>query len=216
MGHENNVIDKGVISKVEFQDGEVHYYLGGKLHRTDGPAYVNDQGDEEWYTHGKRHREDGPAVTIGQFGRAEFWVEGEIHREDGPARTDMYGNEEWYTNGKRHRVGGPAITKVDKDGDIYIQEWWHDGNKVGFTEKDKTVDEDCKPCGEEKEASGEKEQPEEEKDNLYLAHYHIVEAEKALVEYENRNGENPEYTELFLMLKIIANRFATYRSAGIS
>ena len=34
----------------------------GKLHRDDGPALINSDGDKEWYYHGKRHRENGPAL----------------------------------------------------------------------------------------------------------------------------------------------------------
>ena len=35
----------------------------GYLHCEDGPAFVNDRGDEEWYFNGHLHREDGPAFT---------------------------------------------------------------------------------------------------------------------------------------------------------
>ena len=224
---ENDLISKEMIGKVEFSDGEVHHYQDGKLHRTDGPAvyhhteciqewynngklhrgdgpaYIDGHGGEEWYKYGKRHRENGPAVIVGQFGRAEYWVEGKIHREDGPAITDMYGNEEWYIDGKLHRKDGPSVTKVGKDGDTYETQYWIDGEQIIPDDK-----EDCKPCVE-------SEQPEEE-DYAYLAHYHTVQAEKALLEYQNQNGENPEYIELLFMLKIVANRLATYRKAGLS
>ena len=227
MGYSENFLDKGVISKVEFEDGEIHYYragqlhctdgpavyvpsgsnewyIDGQLHRLDGPAYVNEYGDEEWYKEGKRHREDGPAVISGQFGRAEYWLEGNLNRTDGPAISDMYGNEEWYIDGQLHRKDGPAVIKVGKDGDTYETQYWIDGEQIIPDDK-----EDCKPCVE-------SEQPEEEKDYLYLAHYNTVQAEKALLEYQNQNGENPEYIELLFMLKIVANRLATYRKAGIS
>ena len=43
-------------------DDLIFYYLNGKLHRTDGPAFIWSNGDIEYYLNGKRHREDGPAI----------------------------------------------------------------------------------------------------------------------------------------------------------
>jgi len=40
------------------------------LHREDGPAFENVDGDKSWYIHGKCHREDGPAV---EFANGDKW-----------------------------------------------------------------------------------------------------------------------------------------------
>ncbi len=32
------------------------------LHREDGPAIINSDGNKTWYQNGKFHREDGPTV----------------------------------------------------------------------------------------------------------------------------------------------------------
>ena len=42
--------------------GDKAWYLNGKLHREDGPAFEGASGSKEWYLNGKRHREDGPAI----------------------------------------------------------------------------------------------------------------------------------------------------------
>ena len=36
--------------------------LNGKLHREDGPAIEDSDGDKYWYLNDKLHREDGPAI----------------------------------------------------------------------------------------------------------------------------------------------------------
>jgi hypothetical protein len=43
-------------------NGDKQWWLHGKLHREDGPAYEGADGDKEWYLHDKLHREDGPAI----------------------------------------------------------------------------------------------------------------------------------------------------------
>jgi hypothetical protein len=41
--------------------GTKTWWLNGKLHRVDGPAWEDKNGTKFWYRHGKSHREDGPA-----------------------------------------------------------------------------------------------------------------------------------------------------------
>ena len=41
--------------------GNHKYYLNGQLHRENGPALENINGDQFYYQYGKLHREDGPA-----------------------------------------------------------------------------------------------------------------------------------------------------------
>ena len=74
--------------RVEIDDnGDVYWYKHNtkQLHRIDGPAVEDANGDKCWYQNGQRHRIDGPAVER--------------------ANGDCY----WYQNGKRHRIDGPAI-----------------------------------------------------------------------------------------------------------
>jgi len=52
------------------------WYLNGKRHREDGPAFEHVNGARrEWYLNGKRHREDGPAVEYAGGG-CEWWLNG--------------------------------------------------------------------------------------------------------------------------------------------
>ena len=47
---------------VEITDnGTKRWYLKGKLHREDGPAYESPNGSKFWFLNDKPHREDGPA-----------------------------------------------------------------------------------------------------------------------------------------------------------
>ena len=53
---------------------KVYYIKGTKIiHRDDGPAIENTNGDKSWYQHGKLHRLDGPAVEWAN-GYKEFWI----------------------------------------------------------------------------------------------------------------------------------------------
>jgi hypothetical protein len=95
------------------------------LHRTNGPAVIERNGDELWYQNGVLHRDgDFPAV-IRQNGKSLIWIKnGHSHREQGPAIILPNGRQEWYLNGVRHRDGGPAIIDPVK-GD----EYWKHGEK---------------------------------------------------------------------------------------
>lgn len=45
--------------------GEQIWIKDGKLHRDDGPAFIDEFGSHtEWYKNGKPHRIDGPACEI--------------------------------------------------------------------------------------------------------------------------------------------------------
>ena len=63
--------------------GNKLWYLNGKLHREDGPAFEGANGDKHWYLNGKRHREDGPAFE------------------------GANGDKQWYLNGKQLIVRPP-------------------------------------------------------------------------------------------------------------
>ena len=56
-------------------------------------------GTKEWYLNGKLHREDGPAYE-GTNGTKYWCLNGNRHREDGPAIEDANGSKWWFLNGK--------------------------------------------------------------------------------------------------------------------
>ena len=64
--------------------GEKSWWLNGKLHREDGPAYERSDGSKAWYLNGKRHREDGPAVEFADGDNSWYlngeWVTEEEHK----------------------------------------------------------------------------------------------------------------------------------------
>ena len=47
-----------------YPNGDKFWWLNGKLHREDGPAYEGANGNKSWYLNGKLHREDGPAMRV--------------------------------------------------------------------------------------------------------------------------------------------------------
>mgnify|MGYP000485170802 CR=1 FL=1 len=55
--------------------GTVRWYKDGVLHRLDGPAKENSDGDKYWYLNDKLHREAGPAVEDAS-GYKEWWMNG--------------------------------------------------------------------------------------------------------------------------------------------
>lgn len=63
------------------------FYYGAKhwqdeeqrLHRTDGPAIIHENGRKEWFIEGKRHREDGPAL-IQANGKQKFYLHGKLYK----------------------------------------------------------------------------------------------------------------------------------------
>ena len=61
------------ITKTTVGEVEQYYDQQGRLHRCDGPAFVEKGGLEIWYFQGKKHRTDGPAV-LSRGARPEWWV----------------------------------------------------------------------------------------------------------------------------------------------
>ena len=80
-------------------DGHKSWWLNGKLHREDGPAYEWSGGEKEWWLNGKLHREDGPAVEH-LNGNKEWYLNHKLHREDGPACEWANGTKRWWLNDK--------------------------------------------------------------------------------------------------------------------
>ena len=86
------------ICKINYR-GDKEWYIDGKRHREDGPAYEGSDGTKEWYINGLCHREDGPAIEYKD--RAVYWfINGKLHREDGPAVEYPNGSKYWYYQGK--------------------------------------------------------------------------------------------------------------------
>ena len=68
-------------------NGYKAWYLNGKLHREDGPAYEGASGYKAWYLNGKRHREDGPAMEWAN-GYKAWWLNGkEVTEEEHKRQT---------------------------------------------------------------------------------------------------------------------------------
>lgn len=100
------------------------WLLDDKLHRIDGPAWVEWDYDGRiqnmtWNKDGQIHRDDGPAqIDIKNPFIVEIWrKDGVIHRTDGPAYVEYYMSDNeiknvlsrWLYNGRHHRIEGPAI-----------------------------------------------------------------------------------------------------------
>jgi hypothetical protein len=108
----------------EYPNGAKAWFLNGKLHREDGPAWEYPNGTKEWWLNGKQHRVDGPAIEYPD-GTKEWWLNGQRHRVDGPAREWADGSKRWYLNGKQHRVDGPAWEGADGS-----KQWYLNGNFI--------------------------------------------------------------------------------------
>lgn len=54
--------------------GVKEYWLNDDYHREDGPAVEFENGDVFYYVYGQLHRLDGPAVINGNV--QEWWVKG--------------------------------------------------------------------------------------------------------------------------------------------
>ena len=90
------------MTKREVEDeGNILYYLDGKLHReNDKPAVEYSDGTKEWYRKGQLHREnDNPAIEWAD-GTKMWYRKGKRHREnDKPAVERVDGTKDWYLNG---------------------------------------------------------------------------------------------------------------------
>lgn len=81
--------------------GNRRWFVGGVLHRLDGPAVISTDGDKQWHLYDLLHRDDGPAMI----------------RADGTKR--------WYQHNQLHRTGGPAV--VYPDGSAL---WFYKGMQI--------------------------------------------------------------------------------------
>ena len=58
--------------KIDDEGNESWFNKMGQLHREDGSAYIDSDGNKVWFFNGKIHREDGPAFE-GFEGLKEWW-----------------------------------------------------------------------------------------------------------------------------------------------
>ncbi len=63
------------------QYGNKEWFLNGKYHREDGPAYEGHDGHKEWRLNGKLHREDGPAIEWEDGRKTWYLHEEQVHPE---------------------------------------------------------------------------------------------------------------------------------------
>ena len=123
-------------------DGAKEWFLDGKRHREDGPAYEHSNGTKEWWLNGQRHREDGPAKVTAR-GSTSWYLNGKPHREDGPAVEHPNGAKYWWLNGKKirsveangtkmwflddelHREDGPAVVTASGR-----KQWYLNGKRL--------------------------------------------------------------------------------------
>jgi hypothetical protein len=127
---------------IEMSNGEKHYILenGGKK--------IISPLKEEWFNKdNKLHREDGPAYIEyyenenGNIWREVYYINGNIHREDGPACIYYYENENgniwrevYYINGNIHREDGPHVIDYFENGSIKAE--WYYLNNTPYSKED--------------------------------------------------------------------------------
>jgi hypothetical protein len=94
---------------VEEINGDKSWYKNDLLHREDGPAIECADGSKRWYKNDLLHRENGPAIEF-KSGAKSWYRNGKLHRDDdGPSVEDQNGTKKWYKNNKLHRKNGPAV-----------------------------------------------------------------------------------------------------------
>jgi hypothetical protein len=94
-------IPAGFTGITKWPSGARQWWMNGKCHREDGPAYEAANGDKFWYLNGESHREDGPAIEWNN-GSKGWWLNDDLHRVDGPAIEHANGTKEWWLNGKNY------------------------------------------------------------------------------------------------------------------
>jgi len=87
-----------------FKNGYKEWYLNGKLHREDGPAFEYADGSKFWYINGKLHREDGPACEYAN-GDKEWWINGiKMSEQEFNLKTKSCAGKIVEIDGKKYRL----------------------------------------------------------------------------------------------------------------
>jgi hypothetical protein len=85
-------------------NGDKWWYLNGKCHREDGPAYEGADGDKEWYLNDALHREDGPAVEYASGAKA-WYLNGEyLTEQEFNERTSSCNGKVIEVDGKKYKL----------------------------------------------------------------------------------------------------------------
>ena len=71
-----------------YNDGDKHWFLDGKSHREDGPAFEHVNGSKYWCLNGKLHREDGPAIEWADGTKCWYLNDEELTEEGHKAKTN--------------------------------------------------------------------------------------------------------------------------------
>ena len=95
--------------KVVVNEYSTSWYQDGQLHRVDGPAVENANGEKYWYLNGQLHREDGPAVVHAN-GIKYWYLNGENLSE-----TDFNAKQTASCNNKIVEIDGKKYQLVSVD-----------------------------------------------------------------------------------------------------
>ena len=78
----------------EIEDWGTFYWVNGKRHREDGPAYQSIDGYKSYYINGKLHRLDGPAAEWDGDGDKYYYIENNRYlvKEEFEAAAYLYNN----------------------------------------------------------------------------------------------------------------------------
>jgi len=93
------ITEGGITYQIETNAvGDKVWYLNGKKHRVDGPAFEDADGTKVWFLNGKQHRVEGPAIEYAD-GTKWWYLNDKLHRVDGPAIEGANGTKSWWLNG---------------------------------------------------------------------------------------------------------------------
>jgi hypothetical protein len=100
------VDDEGTVRYLRPSDRALHR-VASEPGGSPGPAVINVDGTKEWWVEGKRHRVDGPAYIGCGGNHMEWYIDGKRHRKGKPAVMRDDGARQWWVNGEllRHSPG---------------------------------------------------------------------------------------------------------------
>lgn len=129
--------------KVKGNASVSYFDKNDKLHREDGPAFIEFSDDEnpiseQWYIRGRKGRKDGPAETRyylnGKPKLQKWFINGSFGRKDGGPTVVEYDQsgkiktEQWLDSyGLSNRKDGPAFVSADG-----TKIWYYKGNRHRF------------------------------------------------------------------------------------
>jgi len=101
----------------KFKTEDISILSSKILHRLNGPAVIDSEGNKQWRVNNIWHRLDGPAVIL--YNDDKFWYKhGKRHRLDGPAIELSYLNC-WFINGKE--LNKKEVENWIKDNNINLK-----------------------------------------------------------------------------------------------